>query len=490
MLIDLQHLGASIQLSGVYAPGSQTESPSTLGYDAAGDVTSDSQTGNQYLYDAEGRICAFETPGVGGEIMVGYLYDADGNRVAKGTITAMNCDPASNGFTLTESYVLGPSGEELTQLGANGVWQRTNVFAAGRQLATYDMAPTGGQPSSAPALHFQIVDGLGTRRMQTNDAGQPETDVQSLPYGDALATATDPLAPATADDATPLHFTGKERDTESGNDYFGARYYASSMGRWLSPDPTQLWYADQTNPQSMNLYGYGWNNPHRYIDKNGNEVVLAVAGAAIGFTTGFVGEWIHDDLSGKGFSWRDSLAYGAGGAATGALAGLTFGGSLLVQAAAGVATSTIGNVGGGLISRGIAGEDVWNADSITTDAKVGFFGGVIGEGVGGLWKAANVTKVKAPIPFGYAGQWAKRFGMGLPKQAADEAGVTSATLGALFSNVGSQINSGMESQYTPNWNYTPNWDEFDWLNLQNQSGCAQTGAYDSLGNSTGWSGCQ
>jgi RHS repeat-associated protein len=32
-------------------------------------------------------------------------------------------------------------------------------------------------------------------------------------------------------------YTGKERDTESGNDYFGARYYASSMGRFLSPDP-------------------------------------------------------------------------------------------------------------------------------------------------------------------------------------------------------------------------------------------------------------
>jgi RHS repeat-associated protein len=35
----------------------------------------------------------------------------------------------------------------------------------------------------------------------------------------------------------PHHFTGKERDTESGNDYFGARYYASSMGRFMSPDP-------------------------------------------------------------------------------------------------------------------------------------------------------------------------------------------------------------------------------------------------------------
>jgi hypothetical protein len=29
---------------------------------------------------------------------------------------------------------------------------------------------------------------------------------------------------------------GKERDTESGNDNFGATYYASSMGRWMSPE--------------------------------------------------------------------------------------------------------------------------------------------------------------------------------------------------------------------------------------------------------------
>ena len=141
-------------------------------------------------------------------------------------------------------------------------------------------------------------------------------------------------------------------------------------------------------------------------------------------------------------------------------------------------------MGGGLISRGIAGEDVWNADSITRDAKVGFFGGVIGEEAGGIWK--DITKVpKAPIPFGYVGQWAKRFGLGLPKQAADEAGVTSATFGALFTNVGSQINSGMESQYTPNWNYTPswNWDEVEMLNLLNRQGCPQTYSYESINGS-------
>ncbi len=56
--------------------------------------------------------------------------------------------------------------------------------------------------------------------------------------------------------------TGKERDTESGNDYFGAaRYYASSMGRWLSPDPLGMAFADPTDPQSLNHYAYVLNNP-------------------------------------------------------------------------------------------------------------------------------------------------------------------------------------------------------------------------------------
>ncbi|MGB6193358.1 MAG: RHS repeat-associated core domain-containing protein [Terracidiphilus sp.] len=63
---------------------------------------------------------------------------------------------------------------------------------------------------------------------------------------------------------------GKERDTESGNDYFGARYYASSMGRFLSPDwsddPEAVPYADIGNPQSLNLYAYVNNKPLRATD--------------------------------------------------------------------------------------------------------------------------------------------------------------------------------------------------------------------------------
>ena len=69
-------------------------------------------------------------------------------------------------------------------------------------------------------------------------------------------------------------FTGKERDTESGLDYFGARYYSSNMGRWMSPDwsedPYPVPYADLENFQSLNLYGYVGNNPLSKNDADGH----------------------------------------------------------------------------------------------------------------------------------------------------------------------------------------------------------------------------
>lgn len=182
---------------------------------------------------------------------------------------------------------LRPGGEELTMFGgANGAtWQRTNVYAGGRLLATYDT--TG--------LHFHLTDPLGTRRMQlsgnlasgsspTSTLGQPETDIQSLPFGDQLNSYPDQYAPASADDSTPLHFTGKERDTESGNDYFGARYYASSMGRFMSPDDGSD--QDPSDPQSWNLYGYVRNNPLSNTDPDGRECNVGADGSRTDGTAG------------------------------------------------------------------------------------------------------------------------------------------------------------------------------------------------------------
>ncbi len=55
-------------------------------------------------------------------------------------------------------------------------------------------------------------------------------------------------------------YTGKERDSESGLDNFGARYMSSQYGRFMTPDPTGIFLADLSDPQQLNLYSYVRNN--------------------------------------------------------------------------------------------------------------------------------------------------------------------------------------------------------------------------------------
>jgi RHS repeat-associated protein len=83
----------------------------------------------------------------------------------------------------------------------------------------------------------------------------------------------------------PAISTGKERDTESGNDYFGARYYASTMGRFLSPDwsakEEPVPYAKLDNPQTLNLYNYMRNNPLAGVDADGHCAEDACVGETV-----------------------------------------------------------------------------------------------------------------------------------------------------------------------------------------------------------------
>jgi RHS repeat-associated protein len=69
-------------------------------------------------------------------------------------------------------------------------------------------------------------------------------------------------------------FTGKERDSESGLDNFGARYNSSALGRFMTPDwsasPEPVPYAKLPDPQSLNLYSYVRNNPSTYVDADGH----------------------------------------------------------------------------------------------------------------------------------------------------------------------------------------------------------------------------
>jgi RHS repeat-associated protein len=258
--------------------------PSGFTYDNAGNVTTDGV--NSYAYDSEGRLCAVQQPSVNGGGLYRYIYDASGLRVAKATFTgtfpARNtvCPAAVPGtnVTLTGLYLLNRGGEQVTELNGTGGWVHSNVWAGSHLDATYD----------TKGLHFQLADPLGTRRVQTNYQGVVEETFQSLPFGDNLTPVSTGLS--TSDDATEHHFTGKERDGESGNDYFPARYYASSMGRWMSPDPIpwlgwqnppegsseeeeeeshkkfEEWISD---PQNFNMYSYVNNNPLNHTDPSG-----------------------------------------------------------------------------------------------------------------------------------------------------------------------------------------------------------------------------
>jgi RHS repeat-associated protein len=71
-----------------------------------------------------------------------------------------------------------------------------------------------------------------------------------------------------------MHFTGKERDSESGLDYFGARYFSADQGRFTTPDwsetPQPVPYADLKDPQTLNLYTYVRNNPLSRTDPDGH----------------------------------------------------------------------------------------------------------------------------------------------------------------------------------------------------------------------------
>jgi RHS repeat-associated protein len=99
-------------------------------------------------------------------------------------------------------------------------------------------------------------------------------------------------------------YTGKERDGESGNDYFGARYYGSSMGRFISPDwsakAQAVPYAKLSNPQTSNLYAYVQNNPLRTFDPDGHNAFTSF------FSNTF--QRIENGVSGNGFQTNAQLA--------------------------------------------------------------------------------------------------------------------------------------------------------------------------------------
>jgi RHS repeat-associated protein len=236
-LINRSGVNGKTLTEGLSATANTKNQLAGFGYDIAGNMVSNGSA--SYTYDAENRVIA-----AAGWT---YVYDGDGHRVKKFSgSTGTLYWPDLSGNTLNES-----------SLGATNLHEY--VYFGGKRVARIDV-PT------PLTVKYYYSDQLGSADVITDATGNILEESDYFPYGGEIAI--------TNNDSNNYKFTGKERDSESGLDMFGARYYGSSLGRFMTPDwaakPITVPYANFGNPQSLNLYSYVRNNPLSRFDPDGH----------------------------------------------------------------------------------------------------------------------------------------------------------------------------------------------------------------------------
>jgi RHS repeat-associated protein len=158
----------------------------------------------------------------------------------------------TSGSTYDTLYWYGAGSNVVMETDLTGNLLDEYVFFNGQRMAR--------RRASDGAIFYFFSDHLGSNRIVTNATGGVVEDSDFYPFG-GERVVTDTLN-------NNYKFTGHERDGESGLDYFVARHYAFTLGRFLQPD---LPFADQRpgNPQTWNLYAYARNNPLYFVDPSG-----------------------------------------------------------------------------------------------------------------------------------------------------------------------------------------------------------------------------
>lgn len=280
---------------------------------------------NTYIWNADGELAAKITPSgathytwnalgeltdvnLPGGTNIHYLYDGLGRRIGK----------EKNG-TLLAGYLYAGS-RIVAETDATGQVTERFVYASRGNVPDYMI--TYGKGSVT-----------GTYRLVSNQVGSVRevvdvttgAVVQQIDYGvwGNITRNTNPSF-------QPFAFAGGLHDSDTSLVHFGARDYDPETGRWISRDPIMFAGGD------ADLYRYVIGDPVNLIDSNGHGVIVGFIGAIVGGAIGGITEAL------QGGSWKDITISTLAGAGTGALAGLTFGASLLAEGSAGSIALNIG----------------------------------------------------------------------------------------------------------------------------------------------------
>jgi RHS repeat-associated protein len=198
-----------------------------------------------YRYDIRNRLTSTRDLVHGGDVI--FDYDYNGMRTQK----------TSSAGEIRYLYDDGPL---LAEYGPAPAHADVRTYTYGRELIS--VTDPQADPASPSRVQYSLRDSLGSMTALTNTVGNTETTYQYDAWGN--------ITQQNGATSVPVTYTGHYLDSETGLLYFGARYYDSSLGRFITQDPIT---GNIMNPPSLHRYLYAYANPMRYIDLHGYESV-------------------------------------------------------------------------------------------------------------------------------------------------------------------------------------------------------------------------
>ncbi len=198
-----------------------------------------------------------------------YVYDGGGQRVRKinetygfgGTVVTVRETLYSGNIEIRRTS-RGPTTDSAAVSTSSVIseYHSLRIMDDENGVATRDLWTAGDPPGDFlnPAIIYHLQDNLNSYTTQVNADGEIIAREEYAPFGESTFFA----GVGGADELTHYRYSGQERDNATGFYYYGARYYANWLGRWLSPDPAGT-------IDGPNLYAFVGNNPVSMVDVGG-----------------------------------------------------------------------------------------------------------------------------------------------------------------------------------------------------------------------------